>query len=167
MCSQNSALILASESFNSTSSMEYIFQVLHGLSDVHTLKHFNSFTCVFLNSDLSSPYSEELSEVEDTLNRLSLLVHFERRPSLFRLCSYYAFYLSRFPILLTMILMFLLLTTVAQFLHSRQHNQCSKTQQLSMLRTKKLPRNIVIFIAMNYFSVKGQIVSILCFVDHI
>lgn len=113
------------------------------------------FTCIFLNSDLSSPYSEELSEAEDTLNRHSLLVHFERRPSLFRLCSYYTFYLSCFPILLTMILMFLLLITAAPFLHSRQHNQRSKTQQLSMLRTKKLPRNIVIFYSYKFFFCEG------------
>lgn len=63
--------------------------------------------------------------------------------------------------------MFLLLTTVAPFLHSRQHNQYSKTlQQLSILRTKKLPRNIVIFYSYNFFFCEGTD-SILCFVDHI
>lgn len=70
-----------------------------------------------------------------------------------------------------MILMFLLLTVVAQFLQYRDLNQHSKTfQQLSILRTKKYHRNKgtkYFWISISSLSVKNQAVSILGFVGHI
>lgn len=83
--------------------------------------------------------SEGLSEAVDPFSRPSLLVHFGRSPTNSLVFVPTTFFIcSAFYTLLTMILRFPLLTIVAQFLHSRQLNQRSKTlQQLSILREKK------------------------------